>query len=300
MTSIAYKDGVMAGDGRMTIGSTVTSDKTTKIFKINNCLVGFAGRYSSGLRFVDWFEGFDLANKIQEQEPFVSVNIPDFLPDEEFTAIVAYPPTPDYPEGIVMQFEGGNAFFEIEAPCAIGSGSDFLIGAMDAGASAEQAVIIATKRDTHSGGEVKTITFDEQDEIQEFTRESLKDLSKEEILEKLFGNEEQDAIEESTPDVKEEEEEEVDITTNGEDTEIPYDISVYSDDCGGIVVYAEDGKDYQFWIEDGIEYEDFTVEDLKICCDTLKIIYAKNANKKQLAKLIVKFYHEHKNPTDLQ
>lgn len=188
MTTIVYKDGYLSGDGRVTLGDTIISDDTVKVFKVNNCLIGFAGRYASGLNFVKWFEEWDTANQAQEELPFVTVKIPELLPDEDFQAVVAYP------DGVVMSYEGGNMFYAITPPIALGSGTDFAYGAMDAGMSAEEAVKIACKRDVSSGGVVTTLTFDEEPE--EITKDKLQDMSKEDIIDLLFPEEPSEGLEE--------------------------------------------------------------------------------------------------------
>lgn len=190
MTTIAYKNGYISSDGRMTIGDTITSDNIVKVFKVNNCLIGFAGRYASGLNFVKWFEEWDTANQAQEELPFVTVKIPELLPDEDFQAIVAYP------DGVVMSYEGGNMFYAVTPPIALGSGTDFAYGAMDAGMSAEEAVKIACKRDVSSGGVVTTLTFDGEPE--EITKDKLKDMSKEDIIDLLFPEEPSEGLEEES------------------------------------------------------------------------------------------------------
>ena len=154
MTTIVFDGTTMSGDGRCTLGDTILSEEIVKVHNINNRLVGFAGRYSSGLRFLDWFEDFDNANDLQQQAPYVSVNIPDLMAEDDFTALVAYP------DGTLMLFEGGSNFYQIEAPYAIGSGADFALAALDCGMTSEEAVEIACKRNVLSGGTILTIGFD--------------------------------------------------------------------------------------------------------------------------------------------
>lgn len=47
--------------------------------------------------------------------------------------------------------------FEVSFPHAMGSGRDFALAAMDAGASPERAVEIAISRDVWSGGEIQVV-----------------------------------------------------------------------------------------------------------------------------------------------
>lgn len=180
MTTIVFANNELSGDGRATLGDTILSDETVKVYNINNRLVGFAGRYASGLKFLEWFEEFDNANEVQQQVPFVSINIPELMEDEDFTGIVAYP------EGYVMLFEGGKAFYEVQAPYVIGSGSDYALGALDQGATAEEAVRVACKRNVLSGGLVTTVTFDEVES--DLTKEEALSMSKEDLVAYLYGN----------------------------------------------------------------------------------------------------------------
>lgn len=192
MTTIVFANNELSGDGRCTIGDTVISDDIVKVYNINNRLVGFAGRYSSGLKFLEWFEEFDNANEVQQQVPFVSVNIPELMEDEDFTGIVAYP------EGYVMLFEGGKAFYEVQAPYAIGSGADIALGALDQGATAEEAVKIACKRNVLSGGTITTVTFDEVEP--ELTKEEAIKMTKKDLVDYLFGSDIVGNKEELTPE----------------------------------------------------------------------------------------------------
>jgi len=192
MTTIVFANNELSGDGRCTIGDTILSDDVVKVYNINNRLVGFAGRYASGLKFLEWFEEFDNANEVQQQVPFVSVNIPELMEDEDFTGIVAYP------EGYVMLFEGGKAFYEVKAPYAIGSGSDIALGALDQGATAEEAVRIACKRNVMSGGLVTTVTFDEVEP--ELTKEEALSMSKEDLVAYLYGDDVVSEEDELTPE----------------------------------------------------------------------------------------------------
>lgn len=192
MTTIVFADNELSGDGRCTIGDTILSDEIVKVYNINNRLVGFAGRYASGLKFLEWFEGFDNAHEVQQQVPFVSVNIPELMEDEDFTGIVAYP------EGYVMLFEGGKAFYEVQAPYVIGSGSDVALGALDQGATAEEAVRIACKRNVLSGGLVTTVTFDEVEP--ELTKEEALSMSKEDLVAYLYGDDVVSEEDELTPE----------------------------------------------------------------------------------------------------
>ncbi len=47
----------------------------------------------------------------------------------------------------------------LSLPCAIGSGTDFAMGALYCGASAKKAVEISAQLDTGTGGKIKTIAY---------------------------------------------------------------------------------------------------------------------------------------------
>jgi hypothetical protein len=60
-----------------------------------------------------------------------------------------------YPTGRVFYWDGSPTFVEMHGPFfAAGSGQDFALGAMAAGADARRAVEIAIQFDTQSGGRV--------------------------------------------------------------------------------------------------------------------------------------------------
>lgn len=68
--------------------------------------------------------------------------------DGDFGALVLRP------DGKGYQCGSSCRLIPIALPMAMGSGMDWALGAMDAGASAEKAVLIATRRDPRSGGRI--------------------------------------------------------------------------------------------------------------------------------------------------
>lgn len=197
MTTVCLKDGVMASDGQSTIGDMITDLNVQKVFNINNCLVGFAGRMTSGLEFLDWFEEWSTAHLVQAEMPDVNIMIPKDFEDEEFTALVLWS------DGSVAVYEGGKRTYEVDPSngVAIGSGACYALAAMDAGASAEEAVRIAIGRDVFSGGEVFVVQQEEEEEP--LTREAAEEMDKEDLLDLIFGkndgNAEIEATQEAPP-----------------------------------------------------------------------------------------------------
>src|SRR6266699_6218856 len=53
MTTIAYRDGVMASDSACWIGDTL-AHRVKKMWRIKRALVGMAGDYSAALFFLEW------------------------------------------------------------------------------------------------------------------------------------------------------------------------------------------------------------------------------------------------------
>lgn len=181
MTTIATRNGVMVSDGQVSWGDRIDQTNLKKVRKINGCLVGGAGRLSSVLQFFKWFEEWSNAQVVQGESPHVQVFIPEDLDDEDFTGLVVFT------DGVIFMYEGGKRCYEIVGAeyYAVGSGSDFALSAMDAGASAEEAVKVAIKRDVFSGGELFVEHLDAEPE--ELTKEKAEGMSKEELVKYIFG-----------------------------------------------------------------------------------------------------------------
>ncbi len=284
MTTIAVKDGIMVGDGRCSLGSTVIKDDMVKVFWINNHLMGGAGRARSISTFAQWLQkhtDYTIVN--QEVGDLVDLIPPVLQDDEEFTALVL---TPDKQ---VLMYDGNVALnLGHDVPASIGSGSVFALAAMDAGASSEDAVKIAMKRDVYSGGEITVVQLEE--EPQELTREVAEALSKEELLAAMFGEEENNEIAEGTVSAPEE----------GE----PEDKVVWGDNKVTLYFPDEDYPEYfvSFEVEKNKMYAEcdldeldvtvmeewfYDIEDLRNYCEYMSIKHKPSNTYKQLAKKII-------------
>jgi hypothetical protein len=139
VTAIAYRDGVMAADTACYAGGTLQGF-TTKISRApDGALAGVAGNTTICHEFLTlWREG-----KIT----------PDWRPtivgDAQFGALVAAP------DGAVYEIDETGRHPYRSPFYAEGSAHPTLIGAMAAGASAEEAVAIAIKYDAHCGGDIQ-------------------------------------------------------------------------------------------------------------------------------------------------
>jgi 20S proteasome alpha/beta subunit len=66
------------------------------------------------------------------------------------------------PDGTILLYESTIWVKQNEAYYALGSGSPYAFGAMDFGASAREAVQAGIKRDTSSGGKVRSVSLNKK------------------------------------------------------------------------------------------------------------------------------------------
>lgn len=136
MTTIAYKDGIIAYDSRSTQGSLITSDKTDKKYKCNDVLFFYCGTLSDLPYAV---EGY-----IHKKHSISG--------DSEALVI-------DQNKLILFGMDETGCWWEtldLTKTRAIGSGSHHAYTAMDMGASAAESVKMAMLRDTCTGGRIRT------------------------------------------------------------------------------------------------------------------------------------------------
>lgn len=140
MTTIAWTNGQVAADSQVSYGICRGAGAATKLKRKGNVVYACTGTAPLFDPMIKWVEdGAD-----PEKRPKIS--------DEKATTLLvfrdgkcfAYRTDVPYPE-------------EMSAPDAWGSGAEFAIGAMRAGASPAQAVEIAIVCDVHSGGPVQVI-----------------------------------------------------------------------------------------------------------------------------------------------
>lgn len=141
MTTIAFRDGVMAADSQATVGNCIT--RTTKLYvkKAGRkpCLLGFCGDVTNARTFIDWYGSGKALPDVLRTAPGE---------DEGFEVLVW-----DGQKLWVVCNDGRPV--EVEDPYyAIGSGAPFALAAMDCGKSAKEAVRIACKRDIYSSAPI--------------------------------------------------------------------------------------------------------------------------------------------------
>lgn len=140
MTTIAYKDGVIAYDSRCTQGMTIVDDECDKHREENGIHYFFCGSVCDQQILIDCHQG---AQNVQIPK---GCNSSAMIYDGESIYTSGF----DKDSGFHCSLERmGNVI-------AMGSGADHALTAMDMGADAEAAVKMAIKRDAGSGGTIRT------------------------------------------------------------------------------------------------------------------------------------------------
>lgn len=148
MTTIAWDGKTLAVDSKETANGTIISTSRKKLYLDQGQYkaVAISGDLVDCLNIIDWIASGGLGDK------------------------------PAIPEGssIIAIDECGRAYryispclirLEIKAPYGDGSGYELVLGAMDAGATAVEAVKIACKRDVYTGGRVRSYTHSDERKV---------------------------------------------------------------------------------------------------------------------------------------
>lgn len=137
MTTIAWDGATLCGDKRSSNSYSVST--VTKIFRLKNGLglVGFCGKSDHIPTILQWCE-----------DGFIPCDYPEFQKIEETGSTFLH----IEPDGSIMRFNTTPIGYLIEDGfAAIGSGMDFALSAMYLGASAKQAIEIATHFNPSTG-----------------------------------------------------------------------------------------------------------------------------------------------------
>jgi 20S proteasome alpha/beta subunit len=138
MTTIAYKDGVLAADRRIDGWQSIS-----KIFKLKNgAYVAGAGNFDDIIEAVAWLDG----NPRKTDRPELPANENDIL---LIDGSGAYWLTDPFLKPVKI----------LEPFYSVGSGSKYALGAMASGMTAIEAVGIAMKFDPNSGGGIDSVTI---------------------------------------------------------------------------------------------------------------------------------------------
>jgi 20S proteasome alpha/beta subunit len=138
MTCIVYRDGVLASDSRV-IDGTDTIYNTTKIYRLDDgSLMGAAGNGREICIFKNCY--------------LHGIEAPEGYDYKEFAGIIIKP------DGAIFFCETHDLLDTVDDEfLAIGSGRSVAIGALEMGASAEEAVEIAIKYNTYCGGPIQVL-----------------------------------------------------------------------------------------------------------------------------------------------
>ena len=139
MTTIAYKDGIIAYDSQASRGDTIVNISYKKTVQVSGYHFFFAGSVNRVEDLVNMFFTGEKAEKFDATSAFVVTPEGDVL-------LTGFDP-----DGAV-DYDG----VDPAEVYAIGSGSQFAIGAMDAGKTAQEAVKVAAARDVYTGGKIRT------------------------------------------------------------------------------------------------------------------------------------------------
>lgn len=142
MTTIAWDGKTLAADRQITYDKTVEGE-VTKIYKRkkDGALCAVAGNLPIAIRFVRWFLAGGKGEPPELEKGTATA-----------TSFVIYSP-----ELMVKYSNTGWYEVELPNPFADGSGWELALGAMAAGATAEQAVHIASRFDTATGKNIDTL-----------------------------------------------------------------------------------------------------------------------------------------------
>jgi hypothetical protein len=143
VTTIAYKDGIMAADAQISANGFVHSSALKIVRNARGDLCGASGNQGFMVRFLSWFEKGEKGEPPSAQDK-----------DEHYDVIIIRARKPHQALTInqttLCPISG--EFY------AIGSGRSFALGAMMAGADAMFAVQIACKMDNYSGGDIVALS----------------------------------------------------------------------------------------------------------------------------------------------
>lgn len=143
MTTIAYREGVMASDGRMCADNHIMAEDQPKVLKLKDgTLMGFSGAVGEIMELWDEYES---AGKFLPKEKLSYDDLTVIAVTKDGTL---WEYCDEYPRFMNM----GKKQYH-----ACGSGGAYALAAMAAGASAIQAIEIAKQFDSGTGGQVTTV-----------------------------------------------------------------------------------------------------------------------------------------------
>lgn len=153
MTTIAYRDGIIAADSRLTYDTEHGGSRKhicTKLYRKQitegkrtfDVIIGTAGQSSPALLFVDWYgTGKEVPLQLQNLE-------------SDFTCLILHP------DGLFEADQFCRPDKILEEFYAVGSGSKEAMTAMRCGKSAVEAVRLAAQSDPYTGGRIVSMKLE--------------------------------------------------------------------------------------------------------------------------------------------
>jgi ATP-dependent protease HslVU (ClpYQ) peptidase subunit len=138
MTTIAYKNGVIAYDSQITNGNTVTYDDYEKCHEVKGVKFVLSGYMCDYPKLIAAWFGEPVTGTVEASALVVDGGSLCYAAYNDKDGLCKTP-------------------IWLERPYAIGSGQDYALVAMDMGATAAEAVHAAKKRDTGTGGVVRRL-----------------------------------------------------------------------------------------------------------------------------------------------
>lgn len=150
MTTIAYRDGIMAADTMGTWSGDVAYGHN-KLARTNKYLVGFAGSFALMRPVYDWL--LSIENDVDTNQFYTQADTLPELPNGLIT--------------LIANREGKSFALISDGFCsplmgeyeAVGCGARFAVGAMFAGSNAREGVRAAIRHDDGTGGDVVSVRF---------------------------------------------------------------------------------------------------------------------------------------------
>lgn len=153
MSTVAYKDGVIACDSQVSNGSEYQNG-IMKIGRTRRFLFGFAGRLGAMRPSYDWLLRIEDRYTDIMPEEFYRWSDELGLEDEDGTILIA-----DRSGNLWTITTGGYVVPHPRRFEAIGSGGAYSVGAMVFGASAVESVEVAKALDTGTSGQTFKLSF---------------------------------------------------------------------------------------------------------------------------------------------
>lgn len=155
MTTIAYRDGVMSGDSSVWVNDVYVGD-TIKVSKFRKSLVGHSGVLADMLKFRLWYKKYIDNIPYKNELDEIINNLESLTGQLEADTTFLYV---NLNKQIVKIRKEGLTFINSNY-VSIGSGFEIALGAMAAGASAEEAVKIAIDKNAYTSGEIHSVKLD--------------------------------------------------------------------------------------------------------------------------------------------